>query len=420
MALTRESYRSRIIDSRIRTLLGTFGAISVEGPRWCGKTWTTLNHANSAVFLMDRDTKTLAELNPANILSGEKPHAIDEWQEVPAIWDAVRHGVDMNPGPGQYILTGSVTKPFDKISHSGAGRIARIRMRTMSLFETGDSVGAVSLEALFEKADFAPMKVDMPVRRIIDIACRGGWPASLHEDIAEPLELPRSYMQNLVDNNLSESGRRPRDAEKLSLLLASLGRNNATIVKNATLHNDIQSAAGEISGKTLSSYLQLLRDLFLLEELPGWRPDIRSKARILSVPKRFFCDPSLAVVALGATPEKLFSKMQVFGLVFEGLCLRDLLIYSDAMGAEVFHYRDNSHLGVDAVIETRDGRWAGFEIKLGETEVNKGAAALRRLRDKIVGSGGEAPAFLAVLTAGGVAMRREDGVLAIPISALKN
>jgi len=419
MTLTKEGYRRRIADERIAKYLRTFGAISIEGPRWCGKTWTALNHANSVSYLMDNNTRTLAEIDPKNVLPGESPHAIDEWQEVPGVWDAVRFAVDQETKCGSFILTGSVVRPTEGIRHSGIGRIARIRMRTMSLSESGDSSGKISLGSILSGETIAPGISDMDIQKLVYVACRGGWPAGFDREVENPLLIPQDYLDSFVSNDVSGGKTVVRETSKFRYFLASLARNNATIVKNATLHNDVQIAEGEFSANTLASYLQVLQDLFILEEIPGWAPQIRSKARILSKPKRLFSDPSLAAVALGATPEKLIFDLQAFGGIFEGMCLRDLLIYADANDATVFHYRDNSDLEVDAIIEKRDGSWGAFEIKLGEKETIKGVKSLLRLKAKIEKDGGAPPLCLAVLTGAGIAMQRDDGVMIIPISMLR-
>jgi predicted AAA+ superfamily ATPase len=379
-----------------------------------------LSHANSVSYLMDANTRTLAEIDPQTALLGESPHAVDEWQEVPEIWDAVRFAVDQGKKRGRFLLTGSVTRPEEGISHSGIGRISRMRMRTMTLFESGDSSGEISLKAILGGERPLAGKSGLDIRGVIDVACRGGWPASLDAEAENPFAIPLDYLDSIVSNDAPEKKTAVREVSKFRYFLASLARNNAAIVKNSTLHNDVQSAAGEFSANTLAAYLHVLQELFVLEEIPGWAPQIRSKARVLSSPKRMFADPSLAVAALGATPEKLMSDLQAFGGIFEGLCLRDLLVYAGASDAHVFHYRDNSDLEVDAVVENRDGSWGGFEIKLGGKETLNGVKSLLRLKEKIERDGGKPPVCLAVLTGAQLAMSREDGVLVIPISMLRD
>lgn len=419
MSLTKIGYRQRIADKLVGQSLRAFGAVSIEGPRWCGKTWTALNHANSVSYLMDENTRTLAGISVGNVLTGDSPHAIDEWQEIPAIWDAVRFAVDQGQGQGRFILTGSVIRPSEGIRHSGTGRIVRLRMRPMTLFESGDSGGDVSLGAILGGEDFSPFKTDPDIQKLVYIACRGGWPASLKTDEKSQLSIPVGYLDNISQHDASGARGLSRDSQKFHYFLASLARSNATIVKNTTIHNEVQSAAGEFSSNTLATYLQLLRELFMLEEIPGWAYGIRAKARIMSSPKRMFADPSLAVAALGATPEKLIENLAVFGGIFEGLCLRDLLVYAEANDARVFHYRDDSALEVDAIVETRGGDWGAFEIKLGDKATAKGVDSLLRLQAKISREKGKPPACLAVLTGGGIAMKRDDGILIVPITALR-
>lgn len=422
MPLTPADYHPRIMDSKLEESLKTFGAILLEGPRWCGKTWTMLNHANSVTYLMQTNARILAENDVSSALDGEQPHAIDEWQEVPEIWDAVRFAVDQKPQRGQYLLTGSVTrkKKSAKVRHSGIGRIARMKLRTLSLYESGESTGAISLSALLAGEECHAAQSKVLLKELIKITCRGGWPIVLSGEVKNPLELPYDYLASLLANDFGEQGSDRRDSQKFRYFLAALARNSATVVKNTTLHDDVQAAAGEFSSKTLALYLQTLRDLFVLEELPGWNPQVRSKARILSSPKRIFVDPSLAVAALGTNPEKLSQELQTYGGLFENLCLRDLLIYAEADDARVSYYRDNSGLEVDAIVETRDGRWGGFEVKLSSRGIEAGARSLLRLKEKIKRDGGSEPACLVVLTGSEVAYQREDGVWVLPIALLRD
>ena len=419
MALTKEGYKKRIADDKIEKYLRTFGALSIEGPRWCGKTWTSLNHANSVSYLSDQSTKTLAEINPDSALSGESPHAIDEWQAVPQIWDSVRFAVDQEKTRGRFILTGSVVKPAKDIFHSGIGRIARVKMRTMSLYESGESSGKVSLNSIMNGESFAADKSDVSVQDLIYASCRGGWPEALNEEVENPLLIADDYLESIVQNDIPGDNKVIRNSKKFRRFLLSLARNNSTIVKDTTIQNDVQSSEGEFAAKTLTSYLEKVRNLYILEEIPGWSPQLRSKVRLMSKEKRLFTDPSLAIAALGASPEKLLTDLQTYGGIFEGMCLRDLLVYSDANDARVFHYRDNSDLEIDAIVENRGGAWGAFEIKLNDKEAGKGAKSLLRLKDKIEKGGGAPPVCLAVITGTGIAMKREDGVLVIPITMLR-
>ena len=421
MTLTKDGYKNRLLDKKMKSKLNTFGAISIEGPKWSGKTWTMLNHAKSVSYLMDQETKILAEIDPTSALEGEHPHAIDEWQVVPEIWDSVRFAVDQKPGRGQYLLTGSVTPPDSGRLHSGIGRISTVRMRTLSLFESGDSTGEVSLADLLEGSHVKAGKSQLELNDIIALACKGGWPINLSENVESIYEVAADYLEKvIIDNVYDDSANiQRRDQRKFRMFMASLARSNASLIKNTTIHNEVQKSAGEFSVKTLGSYLKYLRDIYLLEEIPGWYPGIRSKARVLSSPKRFLTDPSLAVAAIKTTKEALKKDLATFGGIFEGLCLRDLLIYADCNDSTVFHYRDNSQLEVDAIIEKDNQAWGAFEIKIGgKGSIEDGAKSLKRLRAKMVSSGSIEPACLVVLTASGIAMRRDDGVMVVPIGML--
>ena len=414
-----EKYLHRTIDPKISEYLQIFGALSIEGPKWCGKTSTMKHHTLSHSNLMDASTRTLAEADPKSVLLGANPHGIDEWQEIPAIWDIVRNDVDERHEKGLYILTGSV-KPWKKkeIKHSGVGRIARMHMRPMTLFESNDSTGKTKLRDLMDGIAPVPHKSDMEIHDLIEVACRGGFPESLALTGNARYVLPKEYLDTTIESEIPRTDSVIKDKRKFRLLLTALSRGNASIIKNSTLHNDVQSAAGEFSTATLSSYLNIMRDLYLLEEIPGWAPQIRSKTRLLSSPKRMLVDPSLVVAALGTTSEKLYKDFQAFGTIFEGLCLRDLLVYADAIDAEVYHYRDNSNLEVDAIVEKRDGTWGAFEIKLGGRGIDQGAKSLLQLRDKMDRQGHSVPVTLTIITGSGICMTRPDGVNVVPISTL--
>jgi len=429
MPLTRSGYLPRIIDARIEEYLSVFGALSIEGPKWCGKTWTSLSHANSVTYIMDPagdySNRERARLNPALALEGTKPHLVDEWQEVPGIWDAVRFDVDSEKGAGKYILTGSVSPPREKYNHSGAGRFALIRLRTMSLFESGDSLNIVSFGSLFRGESFEPFSADIDLTKLIDLTVRGGWPESLQIPARSAVSMPLEYLNLISKNELIKNGGRRRNATKLSKLLRSLARNNSTSVNLSTLSLDssVEKAQSEVaislSRQTTAEYIDDLKRLYVIEEIPGWTPGIRSKTRIRMTPKILFTDPSLAIAALGLTRDHLAHDLNTYGFMFENLCLRDISVYADNIGGTVFHYRDNSNLEVDAIVEMQDGAWGAFEIKLGEHQVETASASLRRLRDKMISSGVEPPVCLCVLTGGGFARLRSDGIYVIPINALK-
>jgi len=418
MALTRENYKSRLIDEKIRKHLRIFGAVLVEGPKWCGKTWTVLNHANSVAYLMDKNTRALAELDLSSALSGEAPHAIDEWQELPAIWDMVRHSVDQTTRKGRFLLTGSVTPPEEGIFHSGTGRISRIRMRTMTLYEAGKSTGEVRLSDILEGKEIKPgLSACKPID-LTTLACVGGWPGNLGLDTGDAIEIPKEYLASIINTKTSSGKKRIRNTQNFSFLMASIARSHASLITNSTLHNEVQSASGEFSGDALTSYLEILREQFVLEEIPGWNPRIRSKSRLLTSPKRIFTDPSIAAAVQGASPEHYLRDLQAFGGIFEGLCLRDLNVYAEINDAKLYYYRDNSNLEVDAIFEFPNSKWAAFEIKLGEREAANGVKSLLRLKEKMLEAGYIPPCSLVVITGGGIAQKREDGVYIVPIDML--
>ncbi|MCL2067359.1 MAG: DUF4143 domain-containing protein [Treponema sp.] len=423
MSLKREGYKTRLVDKKLREYLKLFGAVSVEGPKWCGKTWTSLNHANSITYIMDPagdyNNKTRAELNPSLVLEGKTPHVIDEWQEVPGIWDAVRFNVDQNPGFGKYILTGSVTPPRESYKHSGAGRIAIVRMRPMTLYESGDSDAAVSLISLFSGKKINPFTADIDLVHLIDITIRGGWPQTLNLPLEKAGSVSVEYINALLKNDLFNDNFSKRNSSKLHVLLRSLARNNATTVSDATLTRDIAGNDTMLSRNSIADYTADLKRIFVIEEIPGWMPGIRSKTRIRMSGKLIFADPSLAIAALGIGRQRLLEDLNTYGFMFENLCLRDLYAYAELHGASLYHYRDNSNLEVDAIVEMKDGAWGAFEIKLGENQVEGAAQTLLRLKKKIVSDGAREPSCLVVMTGGGLGWKREDGVYVIPVNALK-
>jgi predicted AAA+ superfamily ATPase len=361
------------------------------------------------------------------VLDGKAPHVIDEWQEVPGIWDAVRFDVDKNPGTGKYILTGSVTPPRESYRHSGTGRIAVLRMRPMTLYESGDSAGKVSLASLFSNKEIRPFTADIDLGHLIDITIRGGWPQTLSLPMKKAGIVSVEYINVLIKNELFRDDFRKRNSAKLHILLRSLARNNATTVNDKTLAADIDGEGRKtqnnmditLSRNSVTDYTKDLKRIFIIVEIPGWDPGLRSKTRIRMSPKTIFTDPSLAVAALGIGRQRLLEDLNTYGFMFENLCLRDLCAYAEFHDASLYHYRDNSNLEIDAIIEMKDGAWGAFEIKLGEHQVETAARSLIRLKNKIVSSGAREPSCLAVITGGGLGRKREDGIYVIPINALK-
>jgi len=429
VTLKKTGYKPRIIDAKLEEYLRIFGAVSVEGPKWCGKTWTSLNHAQSVNYIMDPSggysNRERARLDPALALEGAYPRLIDEWQEVPGIWDAVRFDVDQEHKTGKYILTGSVTPPRNEYIHSGVGRIAIIRMRPMSLFESGDSLGIVSFNSLLNDMPLKPFSADIDLHKLISITVRGGWPETLDMPISDATRVSSEYISMISKNELFRSGDKKRNSSKLRKLIRSLARNNATTVSLSTLSAD-SDPRSEYSGQeitlarqTTAEYLDDLKKIFVIEDIPGWTPDIRSKTRIRMTQKIIFADPSLAISALGLNAQSLLSDFNTYGFMFENLCLRDISIYAENIDGTVYHYRDNCGLEVDAIVEMKDGSWSAFEIKLGEHQVETAAASLRRLRDKMISGGASSPKCLCVLTGGGFGRQLDDGIYVIPINALK-
>ena len=417
-------YVPRLIERRLDSLMRGFGCVEITGPKWCGKTWTSLSRCASVTRLDMRSDREAAMVDPALALLGDAPHLVDEWQEVPEVWDAARRFVDDSGNArGLLLLTGSTglrRRDRERVHHSGTGRIARLTMRPMSLVETGDSSGAVSLRALFEGEPIAPARAESSVLDVALWCCRGGWPANLGMDDDIAMETARQYVRSVLDVNVVEDGRSPEVA--LSLLRA-LAVNASQAVTIRTLIRDAGREGG-IDLDTVASYIDLFERLHLTEGLCGWEPPMRSKARVRVKPKRYFADPSLAAALLSATPATLLSDMQTLGLLFENAVIRDLRVFVSTyagIGNGVYYYRDEKGLEVDAVVEC-DGRWAGIEVKLSDAKADEGAASLRRLRDKVLrnaASRNQEPAFLAVVVGkGSMAYQRDDGVLVIPASLL--
>ena len=418
-------YIRRYIEEQIRRKLNTSGAVVVAGPKFCGKTTTCMLFQKSYVKLNTKEAITLAALNPRSVLQGENPRLIDEWQTVPDVWNCIKEDLDEEYGFGKYILTGSST-PVDKtdIYHSGAGRIVTLRMRPMSLFESGDSDGTVSLEGLFNGEGITPsINEHARLENIAFLICRGGWPISVLADRSYAIEITRNYYDGLFyfENSRNEKFRSKRP-EVLRMILRSYARNISTEANLRTIIDDVrQSNERTMDLKTFNEYMEALNDLYILEDIPAWNPSIRSKTSIRSTPTRHFVDTSLACAALNIYPEDLLNDYESFGLFFEDLAVRDLSIYSSVLGGEVKHYRDNAGLECDAVIHLPDGRWGAVEIKLGGEEgIRHGIRTLNTLKRKITGKSDEpSPSFMMILTAVGPSYRREDGIYIVPIGKLK-
>lgn len=424
--MEKKGYRPRIIDNKIEEYLGVFGALCIEGPKWCGKTWTSSFHSRSEIYLGDPagnfQNRNLAELSPDLVLQGETPRLIDEWQEVPPLWDAVRFHVDQSSEKGLFILTGSSTPNHKGILHSGAGRIARIRMRPMSLYESGDSSGMVSLGDLCADRMESVMTGEVRLTDLIGYILRGGWPASLGLSIKEASLLPRQYLDAIVDDDVYRIDGVKRDTTKIRLLLRSLARNESTTATNRSLKNDVKEKDDEdIDVDTIASYLDIFSRLFLIENQQPFSSKIRSSVRVKQAEKRHFADPSLAAALLGATEEKLLGDLNTLGFLFEALCERDLRIYTDAFGGQLYHYQDYQNREVDAVIQLPGGEWCAFEIKLGANQIDESAAVLVKLKNDIAKEPGGIPPKVLCVVCGmsNAAYKRADGVYVVPITALR-
>ncbi len=426
MKLTKKGYKNRLIDKTIEENLKIFGAISIEGPKWCGKTWTALNHANSVVYLNNTEDnfreKHLAEMDVNLVLGEEAPELIDEWQEVPAIWDAVRFRCDQDSEKGKYILTGSATPITDKIHHSGAGRICRMKMYTMSLFESGDSSGEVSLKELFTGEVENKRVKKAELQTLAELIVKGGWPEAIQMNVEGARKITRSYIDAILDKDITEIDGVKRDRNKMEMLLRSLARNESTISSNSVLVKDIgDNVTAEeltVSRNTVSDYLDVLQRLHLIENQNSFMYKIRSRSNVGKYAKRHFTDPSLGCAALNITPEKLMNDLETFGFYFEALCERDLRIYAESIDAKLYHYRENNTgIEVDAIVEIADGEYGAIEIKLGSNQEEEAATNLKKFYDSVEIK----PKFMCIICGlYDAVVKRPDGIYVLPITALKN
>lgn len=423
-----KKYRRRIADDILRRKLEGKGAVLIEGPKWCGKT-TTAEQVAASVLYMDEPEKraqniTMSELNPKRLLAGATPRLIDEWQTAPKLWDAIRFEADHRGELGQFILTGSAV-PADtaEITHSGTGRFTWLTMRPMSLYESGDSSGEVSLRILFEQPDILDAGSSLDIERLAFLICRGGWPQAIdmREEVA--LDQAADYYDAVVRSDINRADNVQKNVERVKRLMRSYARNQGTQVPNTVIAQDVGGTdAPSADVETVASYLSALRKIFVVEDMPAWNPNLRSKTAIRCSDTRYFVDPSVAAAALGIGPRDLLSDLNTFGFLFETLCVRDLRVFADALGGEVYHYRDKDGLECDAVIHLRNGQYGLVEIKLGGDKlIEDGVKSLCTLRDKIDTGKMKSPSFLMVLTGvGDFAYRRPDGVFVVPIGCLKN
>ena len=421
--LTQKNYQPRVIDTLLQESLEASGAVWLQGPKWCGKTWSARQVAQSALMMQDPDESAgylqQALVKPSLLLAGAVPRLIDEWQVAPVLWDAVRFAVDQRGEMGQFILTGS-TMPLRKDTmHSGTGRISRLKMRTMSLFESNESTGQVSLARLFCQDEPEGM-AQLPIESIAFAIARGGWPASIGLSGKAALAQAGKYLTAIVENDVFELSDVQRNPRRIMLLMRSLARNIATMASLETLRKDVSGSESELAASTVVAYLDILERLYVVENQPAWSTRLRSKAYLRKSPKRHFVDPSIAVAALHTNPEGLLRDFNTFGYLFESMCIRDLRIYAQKLGGEVCHYCDETGLEADAIITLPDGRWGAVEIKMGQRQVEEAAGNLLKLKQKVDTEVMHPPVFLMVLTGNGYAMKMDNGVLVVPITCLKD
>lgn len=420
-------YKKRIADEILRKRLGAIGAVLIEGPKWCGKTTTAMQQANSILFMQDSSNAAMinqmADIDPKLLLEGDTPRLLDEWQVAPELWDAVRFEVDMRNAPGQFILTGSAVPMLKSTAHTGTGRIWRMTMRPMSLYESGDSTGEVSLEALFLGKFNDVVKNKLDFDDISYLICRGGWPMAMQQTKEDALMNAYAYYDGVVNSDLSRADGVLRNPQNVDLLLRSYAR---IIGSQSTLTNiraDMKIVdEQELDINTVRSYIETLKKIFVVEELSGWNPNIRSKNAIRTSPTRYFVDPSIAVAALNLGPGNLANDLNTMGFFFENMCIRDLRVYADGLNGSLYKYRDKYGLECDAVLTLRNGQYALIEIKLGGTKaVEEGAEALNKLEKLITEKGYNPPTFKMIITGNNpYGYRRKDGIYQIPIGCLKN
>ena len=419
-----KNYLPRICDSLLARKLRHSGAVLVTGPKWCGKTSTALMASESVIFMQDPDRgrayQTAADTKPSLLLEGMVPHLIDEWQMAPVLWDAVRFAVDQRQEVGQFILTGSAVPTEHSTMHTGTGRISRLAMHTMSLYESKESNGSVSLRGLFEGKVPVMEPSNLTIEQIAFAICRGGWPASVGIKGNDALEPARDYVDAIIHQDVSRVDGVERNPKRVQLLLRSLARNVATTATNVTILKDMEGDEKSMTAPTLDAYLNALRRIFVIEDQPAWSPSMRSKTAIRTASKRHFTDPSIATAVLRTSPDGLLEDFNTFGFFFESLCTRDMRIYAQANDGDVFHFRDKNGLEADMIVALNDGRWAAVEVKLGNKQIEEAAQHLQELTRRIDEEKMGKPAFLMVLTGGEYAYQRKDGVLVVPIGCLKD
>ena len=399
------------------------GAVLIEGAKWCGKTSTAAHVAKSTLLMQDpdhaRSYQQMADTKPSLLLKGENPRLIDEWQMAPTLWDAVRYEVDKRGTTGQFILTGSAVPADNVTAHTGTGRFARIIMRTMSLYESKESSGTVSLTDLFDGKHEIEGASDLSIEQIAYAICRGGFPATINKPDSTSLRMSVDYVEAIINQDISRVDGVEKNPNRVRLLLRSLARNIATTASVQTIMKDVEGAETTISDKTFSAYYNALQRIFVVETMPAWSPSLRSKTAIRTSPKHHFVDPSIATAVMRINPAGVLHDFEYFGFLFEALCARDVRVYAQSADGDVFHYRDKSGLETDMIVQLRDGRWGAIEVKLGKNQIEQAAENLLKLKVKINTDKMREPSFLMVLTGGQFAYRRKDGVLIVPIGCLK-
>ncbi len=429
MAIDKKEYKKRLIEKKLEDYLSVFGAVSIEGPKWCGKTWTSLMHSKSEIYMDDDDIREMAKIDVKSIFNNDiekRPQLIDEWSLVPTIWDAVRRECDKTTEKGNFIITGSTTLPNkimqEKVHHSGAGRIGRLNMYTMSLYESGDSSGKASLTKMLENKQETLNTGNVEILQIAKLLIRGGWPANINVDEDKIGLIPKSYIESILNIDMNEGEEKRRDKNKMRMLLKSLARNEASIVGNKTIIRDIKEYEDNTellsSRDTIIDYLDLLDRLHLIENQEAYGENYRSPSRVGKSPKRHLTDPSLSCACLGLTPEKLLRDLNTFVFMFEALVERDLRIYMDYLDGHLYHFRDNvTGLEVDSILEFSDGEYGAVEIKLGYNQVEEAKKSLLTFYNSMV----KKPSFMCIIVGKCPAIIKdsETGIYIVPITALK-
>ncbi|MDR0367682.1 MAG: DUF4143 domain-containing protein [Bacteroidales bacterium] len=421
--MVNDNYISRVCDKELQEALSSMGAVLIEGAKWCGKTSTAKHVAKSTLLMQDPDrTKNyqqIADTKPSLLLRGDTPRLLDEWQVSPILWDAVRFVVDSRGKTGQFILTGSAVPSDNVTAHTGTGRIARVLMRTMSLYESRESNGTISLMDLFNGVQDIESISDLTIEQIAFCICRGGFPATIDKSDRTALRMPRDYVEAVINKDVSRVDEVEKNPNKVRLLLRSLARNVTTMASYQTILKDIEATEETISDKTMYSYYNALRRIFVVEPLPAWSLSLRSRTAIRTSPKHQFVDPAIAASVMRMNPEALLQDFKYFGLLFEALCTRDVRIYAQHDDGDVFHFRDKTGLEVDLIVQLRDGRWGAIEVKLGNKQIEEAAGNLLKFKNKVNTEKMREPSFLMILTGGQFAFQRKDGVYVVPVGCLK-